>query len=103
MKIYIAAKPCTFGDQRYVIGEKIPAEYVDPNRVNTLVKIGVIQVVEEPDQAEPEEITPEDLNTPDNSDSSDEDSSDEDKPENADNAEEPKKTGRKSKQGKKVE
>ena len=95
MKIYIAAKPCTFGDQRYVIGEKIPAEYVDPNRVNTLVKIGVIQVVEEPDQVEPEEITPEALNTPDNS--------DKDKPEDVDNAEEPKKTGRKSKQGKKVE
>jgi len=46
MKKYIAAKPCSFGGKRYIIGETIPTEAVDPARAPALIKYGTIQEVE---------------------------------------------------------
>ena len=49
MKKYIAAKPCSFGGKRYIIGETIPTEAVDPARAPALIKYGTIQEVEVPE------------------------------------------------------
>ena len=43
MDKFIAAKPCSFGGRRYNIGEAIEAGTVDPNRVETLIKYGIIK------------------------------------------------------------
>ena len=52
MKKYIAAKPCSFGGKRYIIGETIPTEAVDPARAPALIKYGTIQEVEAPEAPE---------------------------------------------------
>lgn len=49
--MYKAAKPCKFGNQQYYVGDEIPAELIDPNRVKTLVKYGTIAYVPEPPES----------------------------------------------------
>ena len=56
MKAYMAGKPCSFGGKRYMIGDTIPTEYIDPDRVNALTKYGTIRSVDVPDP-EPEQAT----------------------------------------------
>ncbi len=51
MVVYIANKPCRFGGQSYVIGDKIPADKILPRRVGSLVRMGVIIESEEPNKA----------------------------------------------------
>lgn len=46
MKTYFAAKPCKFADKEYQIGEAIPVEVIDPNRINVLLKFGTIKETE---------------------------------------------------------
>ena len=45
--MFKAKKPCKFGDRQFYIGDEIPAELIDPNRVNTLNKYGTIESVPE--------------------------------------------------------
>lgn len=45
--MYRAKKPCRFGGRQFYVGDEIPAELIDPNRVNTLVKYGTIVSVPE--------------------------------------------------------
>ena len=54
MKTYVAAKSCKFADKVYQIGETVPVEVIDPNRVCALLKYGIIQEteIEEPVVAE---------------------------------------------------
>ena len=40
--MYKANKPCKFGDRQFYIGDEIPEELIDQNRVKTLVKYGTI-------------------------------------------------------------
>ena len=40
--MYKANKPCKFGDRQFFIGDVIPEELIDKNRVKTLVKYGTI-------------------------------------------------------------
>lgn len=47
MVVYIAKKPCRFGGQNYLIGDKIPADKILPRRVGSLVRMGVIMESEE--------------------------------------------------------
>ena len=50
MKKYYAKKPCRFGNSTYIIGDEIPANEIDPNRVKALVKYGVISEDDVPDE-----------------------------------------------------
>lgn len=40
--MYKANKPCRFGEKQFYVGDEIPAELIDENRVKTLVKYGTI-------------------------------------------------------------
>lgn len=42
MATYIANKPCRFGGEYYLIGEKIPSNKILPRRVGGLLRTGVI-------------------------------------------------------------
>ena len=104
MTTFKAAKPCSFGGQRYIIGDTIPGEFIDPNRAGTLAKIGVIQIHEEPDPVEPAEITPENANTQDTPENGGENTeTPPEAPTDTKPEEQKKKTGTKAKQGKKAE
>ena len=54
--MYKANKPCKFGDRQFYIGDEIPEELIDQNRVKTLVKYGTIlnvpDAASEPPKAE---------------------------------------------------
>lgn len=50
MKKIISAKRQKFGDRDYCIGEEIPAEVIDPNRIPALLKLGRISTVDVPDE-----------------------------------------------------
>ena len=41
--MYIAQKPITLGEKTYAIGETIPDEAIDPNRVKPLTNYGYIK------------------------------------------------------------
>lgn len=43
MKQYIAKKPSTFGEMRYLIGQEIPESVIDPRRIRTLIQYGLIE------------------------------------------------------------
>lgn len=45
--MYKANKPCKFGDRQFYIGDEIPEDLIDQNRVKTLVKYGTILNVPE--------------------------------------------------------
>lgn len=47
MVVYIAKKPCRFGGQSYLIGDKIPADKIQPRRAGSLVRMGVVEQREE--------------------------------------------------------
>lgn len=42
MAVYIALKPCKFGDAAYSKNDKIPAEKVLATKVDALIKMGII-------------------------------------------------------------
>ena len=44
--MYIAKKPCHFGDKTYFIGESIPEDIIGNSRVSALVKWGMISEVD---------------------------------------------------------
>ena len=54
--MYKANKPCKFGVRQFYIGDEIPEELIDQNRVKTLVKYEIItnipDAVSEPPKAE---------------------------------------------------
>lgn len=52
--MFKAAKPCNFGERQFFVGDEIPADLIDPNRVKTLVKYGTIINVPEPPEMPPE-------------------------------------------------
>lgn len=56
--MFKAKRPCKFGYRQFYVGDEIPAELIDPNRVNTLIKYGTIESVPEP-AAETPEMPPE--------------------------------------------
>lgn len=58
MKIYVAAKRCRFADVEYKIGDTIPTEVINPNRVNDLLAFKVIKAVDVPDPRMPKDETP---------------------------------------------
>lgn len=49
MKKITCKKPCTFGGQRFFIGDEVPCELVSAQREKPLVKYGYISVEEAPD------------------------------------------------------
>lgn len=60
MKKITCQKPCTFGGQRFFIGDEVPCELVSAQREEALVKYGYISVEEAPDApatAEPTDNT----------------------------------------------
>ena len=54
--MYKANKPCKFGDRQFYIGDEIPEELIDQNRVKTLIQYGTIlnvpDAASEPPKAE---------------------------------------------------
>lgn len=46
MKIYTAQKPCRFGGKEYHIGDEVPEKLIDPTRVKSLIKFGLLSVSE---------------------------------------------------------
>lgn len=46
MKIYTAQKPCRFGGKEYRIGDEVPEKLIDPTRVKSLIKFGLLSVSE---------------------------------------------------------
>jgi len=42
MAYYVAVKPCKFGGQRFLIGESIPADVIQPGAANNLLRMGII-------------------------------------------------------------
>lgn len=55
--MYKANKPCKFGDRQFYIGDEIPEELIDKNRVKTLVKYGTILNVPDVASEQPEAET----------------------------------------------
>lgn len=51
MKIYIAQKPCRFGGKEYHIGDEVPEKLIDPARVKSLIKFGLLSVSERAEEA----------------------------------------------------
>lgn len=47
MAVYIALKPCKFGDAAYSKNDKIPAEKVLAAKVDALIKMGIISPIVE--------------------------------------------------------
>lgn len=58
MKTYVAAKRCRFADVEYMIGDTIPMEVINPNRINDLLAFRVITTVDVPDPEPPKDETP---------------------------------------------
>jgi len=46
VKIYTAQKPCRFGGKEYHIGDEVPEKLIDPTRVKSLIKFGLLSVSE---------------------------------------------------------
>lgn len=46
MRIYTAQKPCRFGGKEYHIGDEVPEKLIDPTRVKSLIKFGLLSVSE---------------------------------------------------------
>jgi hypothetical protein len=46
VKIYTAQKPCRFGGKEYRIGDEVPEKLIDPTRVKSLIKFGLLSVSE---------------------------------------------------------
>ena len=45
--MFKANRPCKLGGRQFYVGDEIPAELIDPSRVNTLIKYGTIESVPE--------------------------------------------------------
>lgn len=39
---FIARKPCSFGGTRFLIGETVPSELVLPERMGSLISMGIL-------------------------------------------------------------
>ena len=57
MKKYLSQKPCRFGDRQFIIGEEIPPDLIEPERVPALLKYGTIVTVDVPDEQKPAAAT----------------------------------------------
>lgn len=63
---YIATKPCNFAGKSFMIGDSIPAEYIQPDAVKRLLRMGLIaeangEVAGAMPQNDPEPLTAESL------------------------------------------
>lgn len=62
---YIAVKPCHFAGESFMIGDSIPAEYIQPGAEKRLVRMGLIAeadgITEAATKAAPETVTVENM------------------------------------------
>lgn len=57
--MFVATKPCTFSDQKFLVGDVVPDTLVDPKAVSRLVKMNVLSVVpEQKPQSDGKSIVP---------------------------------------------
>lgn len=89
MKIYTAQKPCRFGGKEYHIGDEVPEKLIDPTRVKSLIKFGLLSVSERA-----EETADTHAQTGNEGDLTNDQSTDEEK-QAEETAEKPKATGKK--------
>lgn len=54
--MYIAKRPCNFGDHQYFIGDVIPESFIDPGCIERLKSIGLIDHT--PDKPENPPVEP---------------------------------------------